>query len=184
MAKNINTMVVRNNIALNGIEIVFSEKASKEVRQTLNGQYHKVEGYQSMSFRWDGDKGLWYATNSKTLNKQVTKLIEELKANGYTDDENGTFKGKHVTVKVIDERTVEPTNPTPRRTNSNRRGNYRRNYRRQTATTTAPTKTAPVQTEPETVQTAPVQTVQATGYTKYDVQMKALELIGMVLNDR
>ena len=58
MSKNINTMVVRDNTALNGVEIIFSDKASREIRKTLNGQYHKVKGYQSMTFRWNNDRGL------------------------------------------------------------------------------------------------------------------------------
>ena len=179
MAKNVNTMVVRDNTAVNGVEIIFSQKASKDVRQKLNGKYHKVAGYQSLTFRWNNTKGLWYATNCKSLKKQVDKLIKELKANGYIDDdENSKTYGKKITVKVIDERTVEPSNETAPTTTRRRSG---RGYsRRSRSAQTTPTKTPVVQ--PETVaEPETVTPVQSTGYTKYDVQMRALELVASIV---
>lgn len=141
MAKK-NTMVVRNNTALNGIEIIFAEKASADVRKKLNGERHKVDGYKYMTFRWKPDTALWYATNCKRLNKQVTKLIKELRENGYIDDETG----EKVKVTVIDKRTVEPENETAPTTTrrSNRRGGYRRSS---TATTTGQASRGSTQTD-------------------------------------
>ena len=180
MAKNVNTMVVRDNTAVNGVEIIFSQKASGDVRKKLNGKYHKVTGYQSLTFRWNNAKGLWYATNCKSLKKQLDKLIKELTENGYIDDDkNSPTCGKKITVKVIDERTVEPTAETAPTTTRRRSGRgYRRNYRQNTAPTKTPVQTETV-AELETVQTQTV--AQSTGYTKYDVQMRALELVASIV---
>lgn len=151
--KYVNTVAIRNNTTLDGIEIIFAEAPSEMVKDAIKGkdltQYgDAVKGkkqYKNMHFSWNRNTCLWWDYNTKALKKDLDKYIEVLKELGY---------------KVNDQRTVEPTKA--KRPNTNTTTRRRSSGGRRSSN--AQTKTAPVQTEPveAPVQTAPQTTVGAT----------------------
>ena len=158
--KYVNTVVVRDNTELNGVEIIFAIAPTEEVKNHIKG---KVTGYKGMQFSWNARKCLWWDYNSKAMKKALDKYLDKLRTLNYL---------------VRDERTVAPTRAT--RPNTGRPTNTRRRGARHNATNTAKA-TAPV--TPVVEETAPVveAPVQTTGYTKYDVQMRALEIVAGII---
>lgn len=85
MKKYVNTLTVRNSEYKTGnIEIIFAEKEDNEVlRALLQGKKKHIEGWQFMTFQYDGRNKLWWAKETAMLNKQLTKYVSILKENGY-----------------------------------------------------------------------------------------------------